>query len=225
MDSRESALRAEICEVGRRMYARGLVSATDGNISVRLGADRFLCTPSGISKGFMQPEDIVAADAAGAKVSGEGRVTSEFLTHLATYEERPDAQAVCHAHPRVAVAFTLAGLSLTECVLPEVVMSIGGVPTAPYATPGTPEGNDAVRPLVRQCDALLLDRHGVLTLGADLLDAYYKLEKVEHAAATLLAARQLGAVRTLDAGEVERLAGARSAYGAKGLAYPCKPSA
>jgi L-fuculose-phosphate aldolase len=217
----EAALREAICEIGRRMYARNLVAATDGNISVRLEHDRYLCTPSGVSKGFMQPGDLVVADGQGARVRGQGRVTSEFLTHLAAYEERPDMAAVCHAHPPTAVAFTLAGRSLARCVLPEVVMSIGGVPTTPYATPGTPEGNDVVRPLIRQCDALLLDRHGALTVGVDLFDAYFKLEKVEHAAATLLAAHQLGDIRTLDAGEVERLAGARTAYGAKGLAYPC----
>jgi L-fuculose-phosphate aldolase len=148
-------------------------------------------------------------------------VTSEFLTHLAAYEERPDIQAVCHAHPPKAVAFTLAGLSLARCVLPEVVMSIGGIPAAPYATPGTPEGNNAVRGLIQQCDALLLDRHGALTVGVDLFDAYYKLEKVEHAAETVFAAHQLGELRTLDASEVERLSGARSAYGAKGRAYRC----
>jgi L-fuculose-phosphate aldolase len=217
----ESQLREAICEVGRRMYARGLVAATDGNISVLLEPGVYLCTPSGVSKGFMHPADLLLADAEGNRLAGSGKVTSEFFTHLAAYEERPDIAAVCHAHPPVATGFTLAGKSLSECVLPEVVMTIGGIPTTPYATPGTREGNEVVRDLIRQCDAVMLDRHGAVTVGPDLFDAYFKLEKLEHAAESLLVAHQLGGPALLDAEDVRKLGLAREAYGAKGKAYPC----
>ncbi|MBI2434663.1 MAG: class II aldolase/adducin family protein [Candidatus Hydrogenedentes bacterium] len=185
----EAQARRDICEIGRRLYQRNLVAATDGNISIRVGPDRFLCTPSGVSKGFMQPEDLLAANGQAHKLEGSGKVTSEFYTHLAAYEERPDIVAVVHAHPPVATALTLAGLSLTAPILPEVVMAMGGIPTAPYATPGTREGANSIRELIRQCDALLLDRHGAFTVGKNIFDAYFKMEKLEHAAFVYLSAR------------------------------------
>lgn len=217
----EATLRALICEIGRRMYARNYVGGTDGNISVRLpGADAFLCTPSGVSKGFMTPESLIIADASGKKVDGPGKVTSEFPTHLACYEERPDISAVVHAHPPTATAFTIAGVSLAEPVLPELVAALGGIPVTAYATPGTPEGNEVVRPLIRQCDGVMLDRHGAVTVGTSLEAAYFKLEKIEHAACVLLAARQLGAVKHLTPEEVERALQTRAPYGATGPLYP-----
>jgi len=215
----ETELRTLICEIGRRMYARNFVGGTDGNISVRLPDGTFLCTPSGVSKGYMQPESIVVADAAGQKVRGEGKVTSEFPTHLACYEERPDINAVVHGHPPLATAFTVAGISLAEPVLPELVAALGGIPVSAYATPGTPEGNEVVRPLIRVCDGVLLDRHGSVTVGATLEAAYFKLEKIEHTATVLLAARQLGAVRRLSPDEVDRALQSRVAYGASGPVY------
>lgn len=215
----EAELREEICEVGRRMYAKNLVAATDGNISARLGPGRFLCTPSGVSKGSMRPADLLIADGAGEKLAGEGRVTSEFFTHLAAYEERPDVFAVVHAHPPKAVGFTLAGVSLADAVLPEVVYSIGGIPTAAYATPGTREGGAVIRELIRRCDALMLDRHGAITVGNNPLDAYFKLEKIEHAAETILTARILGAVRGLDPLEIEKLYALGQDYGISGQQY------
>ena len=215
----ETELRACMCEIGRRLYARNLVAATDGNISVRIAPDRFLCTASGAAKGFMHPREIVVADERGRLVSGEGKVSSEFLTHLAAYELRHDIAAVVHAHPPTAVAFTLAGVSLEALALPEVVFAVGGLPTAPYATPGTPEGAQSVRDLVRKCDALLLDRHGALTLGVSLMDAYYKMEKIEHSAQILRAAKSLGNIRTLSEDELSRILRARGYYGATGRLY------
>lgn len=215
----EPALREAICEIGRRLYVRNLIAAADGNISVRLASNRFLCTPSGVSKGFMAPGDLLIADAKGQTIEGSGKVSSEFFTHLAAYEERPDVRAVVHAHPPKAVAFTLAGRSLEPLVLPEVVAALGAVPTAPYATPGTKEGADAVRILIRQCDALLLDRHGAITVGPDLFDAYFKMEKIEHAAETLFAAYTLGEVPPLTEDQIVRLIAARESYGARGKFY------
>lgn len=215
----EAQLRELICELGRRMYARNLVGGTDGNLSVRLPDGHFLCTPSGVSKGYMRPEDLLVADAAGRLVRGEGKVTSEFPTHLACYEERPDIEAVVHAHPPIATAFTLAGVSLAQPVLPELVAALGGIPVTAYATPGTPEGNEVIRPLIRQCDGVMLARHGSVTVGGSLESAYFKLEKIEHSATVILAARQLGGVPRLDADEVGRVLATRGPYGAVGPVY------
>ncbi|MDZ4861610.1 MAG: class II aldolase/adducin family protein [Candidatus Hydrogenedentes bacterium] len=217
----ELDLRKMICEAGRRLYAKNLVAATDGNISVRLGPGRFLCTPSGVSKGFMQVNDLIVADAKGNKLSGDGKVTSEFTTHLAAYEERPEMNAVVHAHPPKALGFTIAGVSLADCVLPEVIYTIGGIPTADYATPATPEGAVAIRGLIRKCDALMMDRHGALTVGSTVFDAYFKMEKIEHAAESLLVGRLLGNVRRLAGPEIEKLYKVREAYGVSGVAYKC----
>lgn len=218
----ELDIRKAICEVGRRLYARNLVAATDGNISARIGPDRYLCTPSGVSKNDMIPHDILIADGRGKRVSGDGRVTSEFYTHLAAYEERDDVKAVVHAHPPKATAFTLAEVSLADCVLPEVVYTIGGIPTTDYATPATREGSDVIRELIRKCDAIMMDRHGAVTVGRDVFDALFKMEKIEHAADVLFTAHMLGNVRKLDAGEVEKLSRIREDYGVSGYAYACK---
>jgi L-fuculose-phosphate aldolase len=208
----ESALREAVCDAGRRLHARNLVAATDGNISVRLPGGLFLVTPSGVSKADLEPDALVVADAAGTRVSGGGRVSSEFLTHLAAYEERPDIQAVVHAHPPCAVALTLAGRDLRTPLLPELVMGLGPVPTAPYATPGTPEGAASVRGVIRHADAVLMDRHGSLAVGHSVLDAYFKTEKLEHAAETLFRAFLLGDPRPLNADELARIDAARAAY-------------
>ena len=190
----ESDLREAICDAGRRMYARNLVAATDGNLSARMGEDRYLCTRSGLPLGDMHAADILIADGSGRKVEGEGKVSSEFFTHLAAYKERPDISVVVHAHPPKAVALTLAGLSMEDYALPELVVALGAVPTADYATPGSHEGAEAIRVLIRDCDALLLDRHGALTVGDTVLDTYHKMEKIEHSAESLLAAYLLGKV-------------------------------
>ncbi len=201
----ETALREAICEVGRRLWTKGFTAATDGNISVRLSSGTFLSTPSGISKGFMKPEDLVLVDADGDKIAGTGNVTSEFRTHLAAYEERPDIGAVVHAHPPKAVAASLVGVSLAEPLLPEVVLAIGGIPTVPYATPASAEGGKAIRGIIRRCDAVIIAKHGTLTVGRDVFAAYLTLEKVEHAAETVLWAKLMGTPEQLSASEIEAL--------------------
>ncbi|HGY89916.1 MAG TPA: class II aldolase/adducin family protein [Planctomycetes bacterium] len=203
-------LRGEILGTCRRMYANKLIAATDGNVSVRVAEDELLITRSGISKGDAEEEDILRVDFDGNVLEGRGRPSSEIRMHLACYEERPDIAAVVHAHPPTAVAFTLAGKTLAQCIIPEVVVTLGAVPTLPYTTPTTEAVPLAVRRVIRHADALMLERHGAVTVGRSAMDAYYKLEKLEHAAHVTWLAHQLGRVKTLPADEVRRLLALRS---------------
>lgn len=201
----EMLLRNWICEIGRRLHQRDMIAAADGNISVRFGDDQFLCTPSGVSKGFLRPDDIVIADSCGEKVAGEGKVTSEFFTHLAAYQNRPETQAVIHAHPTYATVLTIMGVNTTAPILPEVVMNMVALPVAPYATPGSREGADAITALIKEYDALLLERHGAITVGADLQEAYMRMGRLEHAAKTLYLCSLLGKPPVIPPDELAKL--------------------
>src|ERR1700741_1383716 len=143
--STEGALRADIVEVGRRMYARGYTASNDGNISVRLDAGRLLMTPKSVCKGFMTPEMMVITDLDGRKIAGDRDPSSEMQMHLEVYRQRPDATAVVHAHPPIATGFAVAGIPLDRAVLAEVITTLGSVPIAEYATPSTRELPAAVR--------------------------------------------------------------------------------
>lgn len=212
---KEAALREEVVRVCRLMWEKGFVAASDGNVSVRLGDKHLLTTPSGVSKGFLSPSDVVWIDMEGTPVRQAGmgknlpKPSSEILLHLEVYRQRPDVQAVVHAHPPLAIAFTIAGISLTQCVLPEVVINLGSIPTTAYATPSSAEGPVVIRELIRNHDALIIDRHGSVTVGRTLFEAYMKLEKIEHLAHVTLAARQLGRVTELPPEEVHKLVAAR----------------
>jgi len=214
----ERQLREDIVEVGRMMYEKNLAVATDGNISVRMSEGRILTTPSGVSKGHMAPEDLIVTNMKGKKLSGERNPSSEIRLHLAIYEKRADGMAVVHGHPPIATAFTIAGLSLAQCVIPEVVFTLGSIPTTDYATPTSEEGPKVIQDLIENHDAIVLDRHGAVTMGKDVFDAYRKLEKVEHCAEVTLAARQLGQVKTLTPDEIRRLMDVREDLGLTGRA-------
>lgn len=217
----EREIRMTICEVGRRLYARGLVAGADGNISVKLPRGRLLTTPSGVSKGFMKPEDLVLTDLEGRALGG-GKPSSEILLHLAVYRKRADASAVIHAHPPKAVAFTLAGVSLEDCIMPEALLYLGTLPTTRYATPASPEGPEVIEELIVKHDALLLDRHGAVTLGKNVFEALERMEKLEHFAEIVLSARTLGSVRTLSPDELERLSSTAARLGYKFSAAQCR---
>ncbi|MFZ1948245.1 MAG: class II aldolase/adducin family protein [bacterium] len=208
-----------ILHVGRRMYQRGFVAANDGNISVRLAADRLLVTPTGVSKGFMTKTDLVVTDGKGAKLSGRREVTSEIRMHTRAYELRADIGAVVHAHPPYATAFAVAGIPLAECVLPEVVLTIGSVPLAEYGTPSTDEVAESVARVVIGSDAFLLRNHGVMCVGPDVLTAYHRVETVEHLAEISFIARHLGRLSPLAHEQVMKLLAVRERLGVKGP-YP-----
>jgi L-fuculose-phosphate aldolase len=221
MPRSESELRADIVEIGRRLYARGYTASNDGNISVRLDGDRLLMTPTSVCKGFMDRQMMVVTDLEGKKLSGERSPSSEMQMHLEVYRQRPEIQAVVHAHPPVATAFAVAGIPLDRAVLAEVVTTLGSVPIAEYATPSTKELPEAVRKYVRAHDGMLLANHGALTLGADLYSAYYKMETIEHFANISFVARMLGGERLLSREEVMRLQGLRGRYGIAAPAPIC----
>jgi L-fuculose-phosphate aldolase len=217
----ESQLRADIVEVGRRMYARGYTASNDGNISVRFGSDRLLMTPKSVCKGFMTPDMMCITDLEGRKLQGERDPSSEMLMHLEVYRQRPDVQAVVHAHPPIATGFAVAGIPLDRAVLAEVLTTLGSIPIADYATPSTKELPEAVRKYIKAHDGMLLANHGALTSGADLYAAYYKMETIEHFAKISLVARLLGRENLLAREEVDRLQGLRGTYGIKSPAPIC----
>jgi L-fuculose-phosphate aldolase len=219
----EDQLRADIVEVGRRLWLRGFVASNDGNISVRLTPDRLLMTPASVSKGFMAPDMLVITDLNGALISGApGRKpSSETLMHLVAYRARPDVGAVVHAHPPLSTGFAVAGIPLDRAVLAEVVTTLGSIPIADYATPSTSHLADAVEPYVRTHDGMLLANHGALALGKDLFAAYYKMETIEHFAQISLVARQLGRENLLSREEVGRLQDLRGRYGIAAPAPVC----
>ena len=202
----EESIRADICEVGRRLYAQGYVASNDGNISVRLDDSRIMTTPTGVSKGFMTPDMMVVVDDTGKKISGDRNASSELKMHLAVYEMRPDVRSVVHAHPPTATGFAVAGIPLDRAVLAEVICMLGSIPIAEYATPSTTELPDAVRRYIKAHDGLLLANHGALTCCRTLFSAYYKMETVEHFAKISLVARQLGGERVLSREEVGQAA-------------------
>ncbi|HVP58905.1 MAG TPA: class II aldolase/adducin family protein, partial [bacterium] len=173
-------------------------------------------------KGFMAKSDLVTVDAAGAKVSGKHSVTTEIKMHLKAYELRDDISAVVHAHPPYATAFALAGIPLSECMLPEVIVTLGAVPIARYATPSTDEVAQSVAQVVTRSDAVLLQNHGVMTVGVDAVNAYHKLEMVEHFAKIVFIARHLGRLSPLAHEEVTKLLAVREKLGIKGPAPTCR---
>jgi L-fuculose-phosphate aldolase len=199
------AITAAILDACHRLYARGFVSATDGNVSARLPGGNILTTRTGINKGMVTAQDLVEITAGGEVVAGRSRPSTETGMHLFIYRERKDIAAVVHAHPPYATGFATARQPLEGCLYPEVIVGFGAIPLAGYATPSTPEVADSLRPYVRSADAILLTNHGVVAYGADVYDAYYKMEKVEHSAQITFIARLLGGEKRLSAEELDRL--------------------
>jgi L-fuculose-phosphate aldolase len=210
--SAEMVHRKQLARFGKWLYRLGFVPGTAGNLSVRLSADRILATPTGMSKFLLKPADMVLVDMNGRRVCESRNVTSEIGMHLAIYRQRPDVQAVVHAHPPVATGFASCGLGLEEPLCSEVVMALGSVPLAPYATTGTEDVASSIQPLMVDHDAVLLANHGVVTAGDTLQNAFMRMETVEHFAHICLAARQIGCPRPLSQDHLEQLSQARTRY-------------
>ena len=205
--------REAVCRVGKLLYERGYVAANDGNISVKVGEDRLLITPSGVSKGRMTPEMLLVTDLDGNVLEGDRHPSSEGKMHLEVYRCRPDVSAVVHAHPPVATAFAVCRRGLETPYLSELVAGLGQVPcTTSFAMLSTEEVPESVRPYLEDHNALLLANHGALAWGGDLWEAFDRLETVEHTAKIVLNARLLGGGVPLTEEEVERLQGLRGMY-------------
>ncbi len=214
----ELEIKKEMCEIGRRVYDRGMVAANDGNFSVKLNDHEFFCTPTGVSKGFMTPEYICRVDDKGNVLeANEGfKPSSEVKMHMRVYEERPDVQAVVHAHPMYATTFAIAGIPLMEPVMPEAVIALGGVPLAKYGTPSTVEVPDSIMPYLQKYDAVLLENHGALTYSDTLLNAYHKMESLEFYARLMYQSKMIGGPQILDEKRVEELYEIRRNMGLSG---------
>ncbi|MBQ17037.1 MAG: aldolase [Planctomycetaceae bacterium] len=201
----DRSLKEEICEIGRRVYAKGFAAANDGNISIRVGENEVLCTPTMICKGFMTPEDICAVDLDGNQIAGTRKRTSEVLLHLTIMKQRPDVKAVVHCHPPHATAFAVAREPIPQCVLPEVEVFTGEVPLAPYETPGGQKFADTVIPFLEGTNTIILASHGTVSFGKDLVDAFWKTEILDAYCRILLLAKQLGKVNYFDERETREL--------------------
>jgi len=203
----ELQIKELMCDIGRRVWQKGMVASNDGNFSVKLNDNEFLCTPTGVSKGFMTPDYICKVDAKGNVLEANAgfKPSSEVKMHMRIYEKRPDVNAVVHAHPIYATTFAIAGLPLEEPIMPEAVLFLGGVPLAKYGMPSTMEIPDSIEEFLPYYDQVLLENHGALTWGADLLSAYHKMESVEFYAELMYKAKMLGGLRPIPPNEVERL--------------------
>lgn len=209
-------LKETIIEIGRRMYAKEWIASNDGNISARIAEDRVLMTPTRQSKGFLKPEMLTIIDFEGNIIEGTYKPTSESLMHLSIYKSRPDVRAVVHAHPPMSTAFAVAGIPLDRPILPEAVLELGKVPIAPYGTPGTPELSESFSGIIEDHDCFLLKNHGAVSVGEDLMTAYYKMESLELQAKIIFHATLLGNVDEIPKDKVDILVSRRSVYGIKG---------
>lgn len=211
-------LRELICDVCHKMWQKGWVAANDGNVSVKLEDGTFLATPTGMSKSFITPEKLVHIDKEGNILEAEDgcRPSSEIKMHLRCYQEREDVGAVLHAHPPVATGFAVANKALDEYSMIETVIALGSVPVTPYGTPSTYEVPEAIAPYLGEHDAVLLQNHGALTVGADVITAYYRMETLELFAQISLNAHLLGGAKEISRENIDRLISMRKGYGVTG---------
>jgi len=198
-------LKKAIVDVGKRLYERGMLVSTEGNISVRLDDTRIMVTPSGLTKGRLSPEDMVIVDVSGKYLEGKNRASSELLMHLFIYKNRPEITACVHSHPPFATSFSVAGIPLVDDILPEVILLIGNIPLTEYAPPGTKAVPKSLEPYIESCNAFLLRNHGLLTVGRTLDEAFNHHEIVEHFAHVMWLAHQLGNVEAIPSEEIKRL--------------------
>ncbi len=203
-----SDLAHHIVAVCRDLYQKGFVTATDGNVSARLPNGNILTTPTSVNKGRVREFDLVEVTPDGEPVKAGQVPSMELGMHLLVYRERPDVHAVVHAHPTYATGFATARIPLDQPLFPEVIFGLGAIPLAEFATPSTSEVSASIAPFVKTSSAILLMNHGVVTYGHDLDDAYFKMEKVEHAAHIIFVARMLGGEKPLTAEQVQKLTAA-----------------
>ena len=207
-------IKDQICDVCQKLWQLGWVAANDGNVSVRLDDGTFLATPTGMSKSFITPDKLLRIDASGNILEGaEGlRPSSEIKMHMRCYEKRDDVRAVVHAHPPTATGFAVAHRPMDMYNMIEDVAAIGAVPLTPYGTPSTTEVPDAIEPYLNEHDVMLLENHGALAVGSDVITAYYRMESLELWAKITLNAILLGGSYDIDRKNIDKLINLRSYY-------------
>lgn len=210
----EFKLKQEICEVGRKIYAKGFAAANDGNISVRVDDKTVLCTPTMVSKGYLKPDDICTVDMAGRQIAGRKKRTSEVLLHLEIYKAQPAVKAVVHCHPPYATAFSVAGEEIPTCVLPEVEVFLGTIPTARYETPGASAFAETILPFVGKAKIAVLKNHGTVAWSEESVDrAYWWTEILDAYCRILVLAKQIGRVERISEPKVEELLDLKERFG------------
>ncbi|MBI2995925.1 MAG: class II aldolase/adducin family protein [Candidatus Melainabacteria bacterium] len=202
----EATCREDLKKVCNLAYKRGLVSGMEGNFSLKINNELILVTPRNTHKGLIEVSDFVVVDMNGNIISnGSRELTSELSLHLEAYKKRTDIKAVVHAHPPATVSFSVAGIDFNQPVIPETIVLLGEIPTVPYREPGTNKLGELVGVYIEKHDAVILERHGVVTVGKDIFNAYCKLESLEHAAKIMYFAHTLGDIKTLDEVDVNEL--------------------
>src|SRR3954466_5990897 len=209
----EWKLKEQMCDIGRRIWLKGFCAGNEGNHSYRIAEHRALCTPTGIRKSALKPDDICTVDMEGKQVAGKRKRTSEVLLHLSIYNARPDVKAVIHSHPPHATAFAVAGVDLPTCIHPEAEVFLGAVKTAKYVTPGDTRLGESILPYVKDSNTILLQSHGVVCFHAEMEQAYYQLEIVDAYARILLLAKQVGSVKPLEADDMKELLALKIKFG------------
>ncbi|MNO40843.1 L-ribulose-5-phosphate 4-epimerase UlaF [compost metagenome] len=215
MDNLEQKLRSQICDIGRNLFNKDFIAANDGNISARLSENEILTTPRAVSKGYLEPHMIVKVNLQGEVLeAAEGyRPSTETKMHLRIYNELPEMNGVVHAHPPYATAFAIKGEALDKMMMPESVIMIGDIPLAEYGTPSTEEIPDSLMPFLGKKTAVLLENHGALTWGTDVMEAYLNMERLEYTAKITFITRMIGGERELPQHRIDELVALRSFYG------------
>lgn len=217
-------LKKEICDIGRRIWMREYCDGNGGNISVRLGPNRFLCTPTGVSKGFMTPDMLCMVDGNGHQVAGTWKRSSEIRTHLAIYETTPEAVAACHAHPCHAGAFAIKGMQPPPRLIPELEVFVGTVGMAEYKTPGSREMAESIKPLAPQHQSIIMGNHGVITWGKSIEDAYFKMEITDAYCRQVILAQSIPGASSIPCDEIEKLLEIKKSMGLPDPRYGLKPA-
>lgn len=208
----ESQYRNDIIEICKRVHRNGWVASNDGNISIKIGPDSVLCTPTGMSKGYLTTDQLVKVDMNGNKLEGELEASSEVKIHLDVYKNKPGINSAVHAHPPYSTAFAVAGLPLDQCIIPEIIVSLGSIPLTEYGTPSTQEIPNSIRKYLKDHNAFLMENHGAFTIGGDVYQAYYRMESMELFAKISLLAKTLGNVNNISEENVRKIIDMRSNF-------------
>jgi L-fuculose-phosphate aldolase len=220
LEKTENQYKNDIIEICRRVHSNGWVAANDGNVSIRLGPNEVLCTPTGMSKGYLQCDQLIKVDMEGNKLAGELEPSSEIKMHLDVYKNKEGVNSVVHAHPPIATGFAASGIRLDECIMPEIIIGLGSIPTAKFGTPSTMEIPESIRPYLKNYDVYLLENHGALSVGKDVFQAYYRMESLELFAKINLVARMLGNINVLSEDNAKKTIEVRKKFGLDDSNYP-----